>query len=52
MPSKAKELSNNPLHRPAYRAPDMKGRVTHSDVWARALDRWKPGMRVTVTFDT
>lgn len=47
---KAKELDANAHHAQPYVAPDMRGRVTHAEVWRRAQERWKPGMRVTVEF--
>lgn len=49
---KATELDANAHHAQPYVAPDMKGRVRHDTVWQRALDRWKPGTRVTVKFKT
>lgn len=51
MGKKARELNAN-LHRMTeYKKQDMTGRVSHSQVWERAMKRWKPGMRVTVEFD-
>jgi hypothetical protein len=32
--TKAKELIANPRAAQPYRAPDMTGRITHSEVWA------------------
>lgn len=51
MGTKVKELEHN-LHKlQPYKPVDMKGRVRHDTVWARAQARWKPGMKVTVEFD-
>lgn len=50
MATKARELDANAHHAQPYVAPDMRGRVRHDVVWQRALDRWKPGTRVTFTF--
>lgn len=50
MPSKARELRSDVQHLPAYRKPDMTGRVSADELWHRALARHQPGMRVTVTF--
>lgn len=47
---KAQELNANARTAQPYRAPDMRGRVTHADVWHRALRRHQPGTRVTVRF--
>ena len=49
--AKARELSDNPRTAQPYMKPDMTGRVTHSEVWQRAMKRWKPGMRIVVEFD-
>lgn len=51
MGTKVKELNAN-LHKlQPYKPIDMTGRVRYDTVWERALDRWKPGLKVTVTFD-
>lgn len=49
--TKARELNANARQAQPYRTTNMRGRVTHADVWHRALARHRPGVRVTVTFD-
>lgn len=50
MGRKAKELPKAIHHLQAWQPPDMKGRVRHDTLWARAVSRWKPGTKVWVEF--
>lgn len=45
--TKVKELPSNIQHLPKYVAP-AKDEIRYSDIWARAMARWKPGTRVFV----
>lgn len=45
--TKVKELPSSIQHLPAY-VPPAADRIRYSDIWARAMARWKPGMRVFV----
>lgn len=50
MATKARELQSNPRAAQPYARPDMTGRISHSELWQRMQERWKPGMRVWVEF--